>query len=370
MVAERANASGGRRRRAVLPIVLACCLPLFGCDNTEEAAAEPVRPVRVVMVEPRTSGETATLTGTVRAQEEVSLAFRTGGRMIERTVNVGDRVQAGQMIARLESVTQRNAVQAARADLAAAMGQLTTNRTDYERQQTLLARGFTTRVRYDEALQAVQVAQSWVDNAEAQLAISEQQLGYTELYADAPGVVTARGAEPGEVVAAGQMIALLAREGGRDAVFDVPERLIQAAPPDPVVTVVLTTDPGVRAQGRVREVSPQADPVTRTFEIKVGLIDPPPALRLGSTVTGSMKIGQGGGIEIPASALTSLSGQPAVFVVDPETATIELRPVDIARFDLATVTVEEGLGGGDVVVTAGVQALRPGQEVRLLGAAP
>jgi RND family efflux transporter MFP subunit len=247
------------------------------------------------------------------------------------------------------------------------MGELDRTTVDFERQQTLIERGFTTRVRYDQARQAMQVAQSWVDSAEAQLAIAEERLAFTALYADAPGVVTQRGAEPGEVVAAGQMVVTLAREGGRDAVFDVPERVMQAAPAYPRITVALASDPGVTAEGRVREVSPRADPVTRTFEVKIGLIDPPAAMRLGSTVNGRMPLEAAGGIKLPSSALTERDGAPAVFVVDTASGVVELRPVELARHDLAEVIITAGLAEGEVVVTAGVPALRPGQRVRVLG---
>ena len=182
-----------------------------------------------------------------------------------------------------------------------------------------------------------------------------------------PGAVTAVGAEPGEVVHAGQMIVQLARQGGRDAVFDVPEQLIRTGPRDPVVQIALTNDPTVRATGRVREVAPQADPATRTFQVKVGIIDPPEAMQLGSTVTGSIKLSAPPGVEVPASALTEANGRPAVWVVDPQSQTVSLRNVDVLRYDPATVVISQGLETGEVVVTAGVQMLRPGQKVRLAG---
>jgi RND family efflux transporter MFP subunit len=136
-----------------------------------------------------------------------------------------------------------------------------------------------------------------------------------------------------------------------------------------VVAVALTSDPSVRATGRVREVAPQADPVTRTFRVRVGLDNPPEAMRLGSTVAGSISLEGAAGISIPASALTRAQGQPAVWIVDPAASTVSLHPIDVERYDLARVIVAQGLEPGDVVVTAGVQALRPGEKVRLLGAA-
>lgn len=348
-------------------LALAVTALLAGCDDPPPAPPE-IRPVRVITVEPRAGGEVVSLTGTVEAQTEVNLAFRIDGRMVQRLVNVGDRVAPGQVVARLDPQNEENAVRAARAALNAARGQLVEARNNYQRQRELLQSGFTTRVRYDQALQTLQTVQASVDAAQAQVNIAENRLGYTALEADAAGTVTARGAEPGEVVQAGRMILQLARDDGRDAVFDVPPALKDQAPADPVIEVALTMDPAVQAVGRVREVSPRADAVTGTFRVRVGLADPPPAMRLGSTVTGRMEIGGGAVIAVPPAALTRTQGQPAVWIVDPQTQQVALRTVEVLRFDPARVIIGQGLEAGDIVVTAGVQALRPGQKVRLLGA--
>jgi membrane fusion protein, multidrug efflux system len=348
--------------RAVAMLILAAA-----CGPAEEPAAPEIRPVRVMSVEERTGGETVSLTGTVQAETEVNLAFRIGGRLIERLVNVGDQVSAGQVVARLDPEDDENALRAARAELVAAGGQLVEAQNNYERQRTLLEDGWTTRVRYDEARQTLDTIQSRVDAAQAQLNIAKNRLSWAELHADAAGTITARGAEAGEVVQAGQMIYRVAREDGRDAVFDVPAQIIDSAA-DPEIEVFLTLNRNVQAVGRVREVAPQADPVTGTFEVKVGLVRPPAEMRLGSTVTGRMELDAEPGIEIPASALTRADGQPAVWVVDRTTETVDLRNVELVRHDAARVIVAQGLEAGEVVVTAGVQALRPGQQVRLLGA--
>jgi RND family efflux transporter MFP subunit len=326
--------------------------------------------VRVVTVEKREVIETVLLPGQVEAQEEVSLSFRVSGRMIERLVNVGDQVEAGQVIARLDPDPARNTLRTAQANLSAAMGQQTMARNDYQRQETLLRQGWTTRARYDAAAQALKAAEAQVDAAQAQVDTAQDQLGYTELVADGDGMVTARGAEPGEVVTTGRMIVHLARRDGRDAVFDVPAPVIRNAPANPVVTVALVSDPAVRTTGRVREIAPQADPVTRTFRIRVGLQDPPEAMRLGSTVNGSIQANGVGGIAIPATALTQANRQPAVWIVDQATSTVALRNIELDRYDLARAIVARGLETDEIVVTAGVQALRPGQKVRILGAAP
>ncbi|MBK5958819.1 efflux transporter periplasmic adaptor subunit [Rhodoplanes elegans] len=350
---------------ALIPVML-----LAACGPAEEVQAPEPRPVRTVTIAKREAGDTVALTGRIAAEDVAALGFRIAGRVMERPVNVGDRVGAGQVIARLEPQNETNAVRSARADLAAARAALTQARNHFERQETLLAQGWTTRALFDQAKRERDTAQARVDAAEAQLETADDLLGFTVLKADAPGVVTTVGAEPGEVVQAGQAIVRLARQGGRDAVFEVPAQVLRTAPPDSVIAVSLTDDPAVTASGRVREVAPEADPVTRTFEVKVGLTDPPEAMRLGATVTGRLTLAAQAVIEIPATALTRADRQPAVWIVDPKTATVALRNVDVVRFDPAKVAVAGGLDVGEVVVTAGVQALHPGQKVRLLGARP
>jgi RND family efflux transporter MFP subunit len=356
------------RRWPSRPVLL--LIPLLGllaaCGAEDEPAAEQVRPVRAVTVERRDAGLPVVLTGRIQAADEAALAFRLGGRMVERPVGLGEQVEPGQLVARLEAQNELNLLRSAEAGLVGARAQLTEARNAYQRQATLLERGFAARAIYDQARRNLDTAEAQVEAAEAQQKFARDQVGFTELRADAEGVVTAVGAEPGEVVQAGQMIVRLARQGGRDAVFDVPAQVIRSAPADPEITVVLTDDPSIRATGRVREVAPQADPVTRTFEVKIGLTAPPPAMRLGATVTGRMEVEAGSIIEIPATALTREGDRPAVWVVDPATSTVALRPVVLGRFDPATAVVDEGLEPGETVVTAGVQALHPGQKVRLL----
>jgi len=338
-----------------------------GCEKTAPPA-QAARPVRTVTVEHGAEGEIVSLTGQVRAKDEASLAFRLDGRMIERPVHVGDLLKAGQVVARLDPQIQDNGLQSAEANLASIEAVLTEARLTFSRQQQLLTDGWTTRANFDEAQQKLLTAQAQVDSAHAQVRIVREQQSYTVLSADAAGAVTAVGAEPGEVVHAGQMIVQLAREGGRDAVFDVPEQLIRNGPTDSLVEIALSNDPQVKATGRVREVAPQADASTRTFQVKVGIADPPAAMRLGATVVGRLRLSAPPGVEVPASALTETDGRPALWVVDQQSKTVSLRNVEVLRYDPATVVIAQGLEAGEVVVTAGVQALRPGQKVRLLGA--
>jgi RND family efflux transporter MFP subunit len=197
--------------------------------------------------------------------------------------------------------------------------------------------------------------------------MAQDLVGFTVLTADADGAVVARGAEPGEVVQAGQMIVRIAREGGVDAVFEVPPLVVRRAARTQSVAVALVDDPAVTAAGRVREISPQADPVTGTFTVRVGLESPPAGMLLGSVVTGRVTIEGEPLIVVPSSALATSGGSPALWVVDPANSTVSLRPIRIARHEPDAVVVAEGLAPGDTVVTAGVQTLRAGQKVRILG---
>lgn len=338
---------------------------LAACRNEQAPPAE-ARPVGIVTVTAGQFSDDVQLSGEVQAKKDVGLAFRIAGRVLERSVNVGDRVKAGQVIARLEPALEQNALTAAKAALEAARGEVSTARNTYERQERLMAQGFTTRPRYDQARRAQETAQAALENAEAQVELARDRLGFTELRADVAGVVTARQVEPGEVVQPGQVLVQLARDDSRDAVFNVPAGLLDPRFADARIRVSLADAPAVTAYGSVREVAPQADPVTRTFAVRVGLQDPPEAMRLGSTVVGTIEISTAAIIAIPASALTQKGRSPAVWVVDPAKSTVSLRDIDVLRFDPSKIILSQGLAPGEMIVSAGTQALHPGQRVRPL----
>jgi membrane fusion protein, multidrug efflux system len=370
-----AGSEGGGHHRATcamgsfgLPFVITAIM-LAACQRATEATSPEVRPVRTVTVAKRDIGETITYTGRIEAENETRLSFRIGGRMVKRAASVGDRVEPGQVVAKLEPQNEMNALRSAQAAVAAAQAQFNEADNNYKRQKILLARDVASRVQYERAEQTRDTAGAQLESAQAQLKIAQDQVGDTELKADAGGIVIGTAAEPGEVVQAGQLIVRVAPKGGRDAVFDVPGQVLRSAPSDPPVKVSLTDDPAVTTIGRVREVSPQADPVTRTFEVKVGLTDPPAAMRLGATVIGRLQLDTAPTIEIPATALTEFDRRPAVWVVDPSNLTVSLRNVDVLRHNPATVAISNGLDTGEIVVTAGTQALHPGQKTRLLEAA-
>jgi RND family efflux transporter MFP subunit len=345
-------------------------LAVLGACHAKPPPTDEIRPVRTIVAVLHTEGELVSLTGHIRARTEESLAFRIDGRMLARKVDVGQVVQPGDLVAELDPQPQQDALRAARAINAAALAALHEAANNLDRQQALVNQGWSTRVQFDAATKAFLSAKAAVDGTAAGLHAAEDQLGYTKLLADSSGAVIAKGAEAGEVVHAGQMIVTVAHDDGADAVFDVPASLMRQTSRDAAIAVALTDDPGVRTTGQVREVAPQADPATLSFQVKVGLAEWPKAMRLGATVTGQTRLLGSGGIELPATALTTADNRPAVWVVDAKTQEVSLRPVGLQRQGSVTIVVTDGLKGGERVVTAGVHALHPGQKVRLAGAAP
>jgi RND family efflux transporter MFP subunit len=340
---------------------------LAACEQPPPPAPQ-IRSVRAVKVEHRVISESVVLIGQIKARDEIGLAFRIDGRLIERSANPGDQIRVGHVVARLDSQTEQNALQAAEADVAAAQAALAQAEKLESRQADLIKRGVTSRALYDQALQQLQTAQAQLDSAQARHRSAQNRITYTELKSDVNGIVTAKGAEPGEFVRAGQMIVRVAREVYKDAVFEVPAQLAlsRRVPQDPVVQVALVDHPGIKTTGRIREVTPQADPVTRLFQVKVGLDDPPPEFFLGITVSGGISFDSPAVMTIPLAAIIESDGKPSVWVVDPTTSTVALRTVEILRYDPSAVIISSGLRDGEVVVTAGVNALHPGQKVKLL----
>ena len=319
---------------------------LLGCEQPAPPPAEATL-VRALGVQMTQFDRTAALTGEIRARHESNLGFRVGGKVIERLVDVGATVAEGDLLARLDSQDQQNALKAAQSDVAAAQAAIEQSRTQEERQRKLLADGYTTRTQYDNAQRRYAQAQAELAGAQAKLRSAQDTLSYTELRADRAGVITAKGAEPGQVVASGQMVVRLADPNEREAVFQVPGaglRLEGGSAELPPVEVRLVSDQNLVTEGTIREVSPGVDPVTRTYTVKVALIDPPPAFLLGSSVVGRAKLPTQSVINLPSSALfQTAQGEPAVWVVDQPQDTVSLRPVSVLQYDTGTVTVSSGL---------------------------
>ena len=275
-----------------------------GCNKTAPPTPEP-RPVRTVTVERVADGETVSFTGQIRAKDQVNLAFRLDGRMIERPVNVGDVLAAGQVVARLDSQNQQNALRSAEANLASAQAALTQARLTFGRQQELLKNGWTPRAKFDDAQEALRTAEAQVDSAQAQLRIAAGSARLHGLARRQPG------RRHGDRRRAGRGRAGRAddRAARADRASSTPFSTCPSSSSGPARAIrscelALSDDPQVQATGHVRQVAPQADSATRTFQVKVGINNPPEGMRLGSTVTGRIKLAAPAGVEVPASALT------------------------------------------------------------------
>ena len=335
------------------------------CDKKIEP--EPVRPVRSMVVQAHEVGEPVVLTGQVRARDEVRLAFRLSGKLIARPVTVGDTVVANQTIARLDSEIERNALKAAEAEYAAAEAALEQAVAAEKRLRQLSAEKAVSHAEYEGALRQLKTAQAQIQAVKAKENSAREQVGYTELKAESGGVITAKGAEPGEVVRAGDMIAILARQDRRDAIFDMPAPIIRdGLMKDQEVEVWLADTPEIRAIGQIREIAPQADPSTRTHQVKASLDSPPGGMFLGATIAGRFILQTGATMEIPASALASDKNEPAVWVIDQPSKTVHKRTIAISRYTQDGCIVTSGLQSGETIVTAGAHALYEGQNIRLL----
>lgn len=349
--------------KTVFTVAAVAATLLAGCSE-EQAADKAPRPVRTVAAHIQDWGETIVQTGEIKPRTETPMSFRLGGQLTSR-VDVGTVVKAGNVIATLDRTPSQNGVLSAKADLATAKADLELAEVNAERSRSLFEKNITSKAQMQQANAALATATAKVDAAQTALANAEQTLSYTELKATRDGVVSAVGANEGQVVSAGQMTMTVMSDAERDAVFDVPEKIIGMNLGDPVVEITLMSDPAVKASGRVREVTPSADPTTRTYRVKVALDESGQKMPFGSAVTGSLMLNAKKLVRLPASALTQNNGKTAVFVFDPAAKTVRYRDVRIERYADTTILVADGLAQGDLVATSGVAKLRDGEAVLL-----
>lgn len=340
-------------------------LLLSGCQKDEEAAELPPRPVKTVTVSFNPEDTFGSLVGEVQPRFETNFSFRQGGEVRERDVDVGDLVESDQVLAVLDSEDQQDAVRKAEANLSAARANLDNAIANRDRTQSLYPRT-ATRQALDAAIAQANTAQANADAAEATLRVANNNLDNRVVKANAAGVVTAVGVEVGQVVGGGQMVVRVAQLSDKDAVFQIPERTIQSASRDMRIEVRLLSNPQSTTGGRVREISPVADPITRNFTVRVALDNPPEDFRFGSAVRGTVRLPGDPIARLPMTALFNQGNEPAVWVVDTTNSTTRLVPVTVQRFETQDFLVSKGLSEGERVVVAGTQQLRPDMPVRLL----
>jgi len=348
-------------------IVLAmAALLLAACSEATEKKPEEIRPVRVITIGESAGLRTVSYAAEVRPRHEVRLSFRVGGKIVERLVEVGSRVRAGQPIARLDAADFALAAASAKAQAASLETERNLAAADLKRYRDLREKNFISQADFDRRASTLEAAGAKLEAAQAVFRQSANQAGYALLVADSAGVITAIEAEAGQVVAAGQTVARLARRGEMEAAFAVPEAqrpLVQNALD---LALTLNAMPGKQWKAKLRELSPAADPVSRTYAVRATILGAGEDIELGMSARVAVSAaGVAPKLEVPVAALYSRGDQPQVFVVDGN-GMVQPRVVKTAGVAGERVVIESGLKAGDVVVAAGAALLRPGQRVRIL----
>lgn len=335
---------------------------LPGCGDNQGNTTDPVRTVRYVVVGSAQTLPAMERTGEIHAHDETILSFRTGGRIVTRSVDIGDRVNAGQLLATLENTTSQNQLDGAQADYEGAKASAQVAALNVNRMQKLMPTGAIARTQLDTARADWLVARARLKNSESALRNARESLGWTRLIAPRSGVITEVSASAGQVVNGGQSVLTLATGEARDVVFDIAKP--EAIPPQEQagLRVSLLSDPSVQASAAVRDISPQADPQTRTWRVRATLQNPPLAMALGASVTVTLPATGPHGYALPASALSRVDDKPAVYVINPQSQA-QLRVVVPAYYTATSVIISGGLEPGDRVITAGVSKLRSGEPV-------
>lgn len=337
---------------------------LVACSKPPEKA-EDIRPVRVMQVASAGNAAGIELAGEVVPRYESRIGFRVGGKIIERKVEIGSTVRRGQPLMQLDPADLQLSQAQARAAVAAAESSLTLAKADLDRYRELRQKNFVSQAVLDAKEAAYRSALSGHEQAVAGLKVQSNQRSYASLVADADGVVTGLDAEVGQVVAPGTPVVRIARSGGIEVRVSIPEDQVEALRRATSVTVRTWAHPGMPLEGTVREVSPVADPSTRTFTAKVALPKAGPEVRLGMTATVSFSVPAPDGIRLPLTSLFEEQGKTAVWVVDKDV--VRRVPVQLAGAQGNEILVASGLEPGQAVVTAGVNLLREGQKVAILG---
>lgn len=345
-------------------VVLAMSTILAACEAPAPDAKAP-RPIRSVVVQAERIGESIVQTGEIRPRHETPLGFRIAGELRSR-LDVGRAVATGDVVATIDAIPARNEVLSSTAEVEVAEAALALADQTAQRVQELFGRAVASRVQVQDAEANLRTARARLDVARANLAKAKETLRYAELRAPHAGTVASTAANSGQTVAAGQTVLTLVSTDEREAVFDVPERLVSGSDVgDPTVEVSLISNPSVTARGKIREVAPASDATTRTFRVRIALDTGSQAMPLGSAVVGRIVLDESKLHALPASALTRSGEAPAVLVFDTSAGVLRARPVTVARYDGERILISAGLKDGDIVAIAGVSKLRDGEKVTL-----
>lgn len=304
--------------------------------------------------------------GEVRGRYESQLAFQVNGKIIKRNVELGSTVQPGDVLMQIDQNDIQQGVNASRAQVAAAESQLSLAEANLERYSQLYEQNVISRAELDRLHSVRDSAAAAMQQAAAKHTESAYQLGYTNLRADSAGVIANINAEVGQVVGAGQSVLTLVQDGEREVEISVPENRIEELRKASQLKVKFWALPNVVVDGKIREISPIADKITRTYKVRISLLNPPQELKLGMTATvNTANAGSQTAVYIPLSAVYQNGNIPNVWILN--NSVVNLRPVKIGMFSNGKVQVLEGINNGDVIVTAGVHKLREGQKARTAG---
>jgi RND family efflux transporter MFP subunit len=343
---------------------------LAACGNTKPPE-EPIRPVIAMQVKQGMGENRDVYAGEVRARYESDVGFRVGGKLVARPVDAGAMVRKGQVLARLDPEDARLAASAAGAQLAAAESDYALAKAELARHQELLDKKFISASAFDAKQNAYNAAKGRLEQTRSQSALSTNQANYTTLVADTDGIVMSVAAEPGQVLSAGQAVLRLARSGEKEILINAPESQLDRFKVGQPVGISLWTDASRVFAGRIREIAGGADSTTRTYLVRVTALDPPADARLGMSANVHLRSATGESVVVvPLTALARSRDDSAVWVVDPATKQVKLRPVSVSQFREDGATVTSGLSAGEWIVTAGVHKLRQDQVVRLAAKTP
>lgn len=343
----------------------AVALLLSACEEKKAEAPPSERPILTAKVQSRPE-VALDFPGTVEPQVSTQKAFRVPGQVVARNVTVGDSVRKGDVLAVLDTAQLKEGVRSAEASVTGAQSQLANAQSVNDRANALAKEGFASPAQIDSAGQSLTAANANLESAQAQLAKAREQLGYAQLIADYDGIVTATSIEVGETVAAGAPAVTIARPDLRDAVIDVPDDVVGRISADDVFGISTLLQPDRTIEGKVREIAPSADKLTRTVRVRISIGNAPEIFRIGTTIEASARKTGGETILVPSDAVMSDDGKLTVWKFDPASSKVVRTAIEAGEGPGTNYVVKSGLKGGDLVAVAGIHALKDGQQVKLV----
>ncbi|KAF1045780.1 MAG: Macrolide export protein MacA [Herbaspirillum frisingense] len=365
---ESARASGAPRLAPPL-LALSLAIMLAACSKPAPVAEAP-REVVVLQAQQRNGAQGLHLPAEVQSRFVTAMSFRIAGQLVERRVHLGDAVRKGQVVARLDPADAEHNAASARAELASARQHLDAAEKQLKRDTEQARDNLISAQQLEQSQDAQAAALAQLKAAQARAAVAGNQRDYTSLVAEHDGVISAEQANTGDVLSAGQPVFSLAWSGAVDVVTDVADNQVARIRPGTQASVTLPALPGRTFSGRVREVSPAADPQSRTYRVKVTLEQPDAALRLGMTGEVAIAPAAQGQQEaqvmvLPATALFHKGDKPAVWVVRAD-GQLELRPVTVSAYGERSIALSQGVAADDKVVVQGVHTLTAGEKVKAI----